>query len=212
MEETLADFSNLEIIVGTVAVSIAILVFAITWRYNSRNEEFRALMQVVPLLSDRKHRLARETMYNRYRDYCNDKADYFDANYIDDSTKMSLKEATGIVRSDLEQVGVLIYKTLTLNDLEIENCDKTWKIFRKGFLSKNLFFNMFSGVVVSSWYALENKIRYDRDTIRGQTFMLYFEKLKIDAEKYRKDNKLGDSEMEQLHKKQLEKQKKSENS
>ena len=71
---------------------------------------------------------------------------------------------------------------------------------------------MFSGVVVSSWIALENKIQDERDTIRGKAFMLYFEKLKVDAEKYRKDHKLGDSEMEQLHKKQLEKQKKSKNS
>jgi len=144
-------------------------------------------------------------MYNWYRDYCNGKTDYnFGAKDSDKTTDMEFKKATGITRSDLEQVGVLIYKTLTLDDFEKENCDTVW-IFRKGFLSKNLFFSMFSGVVVNSWYALENKIQDERETKRGKAFMLYFEKLKIDAEKYRKDNKLGYSEMEQLHKKQLKK-------
>ena len=144
--------------------------------YNKRILQSNTFTTIFKMLSEKEHWEARKNVIKSYKEFI-----------AKDEPDMSLfdEEEMRLIRSDFDQVGMLIYKEITKDKVGKENLDRN--IFRrsKGFIPKNLFFEGFSGSVINSWYALEYIIKFQRKHVYSDRFMLFFEQLFEDAKKFR---------------------------
>jgi hypothetical protein len=135
------------------------LVVAIVY-FQSRQRKFAGLMEIFKLLNGKEQREARAMLFEAYRKY---KETGNDSIFDDES----YKEYVNRTISDFNQVGALV---------------------KKGLVSTNLFLDVYWNVTLRCWNASEVIIRKRRESRNYDDYMISFEALAIDAERYRSKN------------------------
>lgn len=167
---------------GIVGIAIisgiagALIVSATNAHYQRNNLQVNTFTTIFKMLSDKEHWTARRNVLKSYQEFIKN-----------ETPDLSLfnEEDMRIVRSDFDQIGVMIYKKITKEQVGDKHLDENSIGFSKGFIPKNLFFEEFSGSVVNSWHALEYIIKFQRHHTYSERFMLFFEQLFEDAKDYR---------------------------
>jgi len=142
--------------------------------YNKRTLQSNTFTTIFKMLSEKEHWEARKSVLKSYKEFIKN-----------EKPNMSLfdEEQMRIVRSDFDQIGMLIYKEIIKEQIGDDGLDHDTLGISKGFIPKKLFFEGFSGSVINSWYALEYIIKFQRHHINSDRFMLFFEQLFEDAKK-----------------------------
>jgi hypothetical protein len=145
----------------------AVLVSAITFRYQRKQYRFSALVEVFKLLNDEKHRVARRVVYSFHkgREDCVGRLSLLDLGFTEETPKIHIiKEYQAIVRNDFNQIGSLITNNL---------------------LPEEAFMDTYWYTILRCWMALERDINEERN-IRGHPgYMKNFEELSRSADRYR---------------------------
>jgi hypothetical protein len=133
------------------------LVVAIVY-FQSRQRKFTGLIEIFKLLNGKEQREARAMLFEAYRKYKESGDDsIFDTEFYRESVNRTL--------SDFNEVGALV---------------------RKGLVSTSLFLDVYWNITLRSWNA-SKVIIYNRRTSRNyDDYMINFEVLARDAERYRK--------------------------
>ena len=133
------------------------LVVAIVY-FQSRQRKFTGLMEIFKLLNGKEQREARAMLFEAYRKYKESGDDsIFDTEFYREYVNRTL--------SDFNEVGALV---------------------RKGLVSTSLFLDVYWNITLRSWNA-SKVIIYKRRTSRNyDDYMINFEMLARDAERYRK--------------------------
>jgi type IV secretory pathway VirB4 component len=133
------------------------LVVAIVY-FQSRQRKFTGLIEIFKLLNGKEQREARAMLFEAYRKYEETGDDsIFDTEFYREYVNRTL--------SDFNEVGALV---------------------RKGLVSTSLFLDVYWNITLRSWNA-SKVIIYKRRTSRNyDDYMINFEMLARDAERYRK--------------------------
>jgi len=153
----------------------SLIAFTLSY-YNKRTLQSNTFTTIFKMLSEKEHWEARKNILKSYKKFI--KNDEPDLSLFDE-------EHMRIVRSDFDQVGMLIYKEITKDKVGTKNLDQNRFGRSKGFIPKNLFLEGFAGSVINSWYALEYIIKFQRKHIYSDRSMLFFEQLFEDAKIFR---------------------------
>jgi hypothetical protein len=132
------------------------LVVAIVY-FQSRQRKFAGLMEIFKLLNGKEQREARAMLFEAYRKY-REKGDdsIFDNEFY--------KEYVNRTISDFNEVGALV---------------------KKGLVSTNLFLDVYWNITLRCWNASEVIIHKRRKSRNYDDYMISFEALAIDAQRYR---------------------------
>jgi hypothetical protein len=133
------------------------LVVAVVY-FQSRQRKFAGLMEIFKLLNGKEQREARAMLFEAYRKYKEtDNDSIFDDEFY--------KEYVNRTISDFNEVGALV---------------------KAGLVSTNLFLDVYWNITLRSWNASRVIIKKRRITRNYDEYMINFEVLANDAEKYRK--------------------------
>lgn len=132
------------------------LVVAIVY-FQSRQRKFAGLIEIFKLLNGKEQREARAMLFEAYRKY----KETGDDSIFDDK---SYKEYVNRTISDFNEVGSLV---------------------KKGLVSTNLFLDVYWNVTLRCWNASEVIIHKRRKSRNYDDYMISFEALAINAERYR---------------------------
>jgi hypothetical protein len=132
------------------------LVVAVVY-FQSRQRKFAGLIEIFKLLNGKEQREARAMLFEAYRRYKETGDDsIFDDEYY--------KEFVNRTISDFNEVGALV---------------------KKGLVSTNLFLDVYWNITLRSWNASRIIIKKRRISRNYDEYMINFEVLANDAEKYR---------------------------
>jgi hypothetical protein len=132
------------------------LVVAVVY-FQSRQRKFAALIEIFKLLNGREQREARAMLFEAYRKYQETGDDsIFDYGLY--------KEHVNRTISDFNEVGALV---------------------KKGLVSTNLFLDVYWNITLRSWTASRVTIHKRRVLRNYDQYMINFEKLASDAERYK---------------------------
>lgn len=132
------------------------LVVAIVY-FQSRQRKFAGLIEIFKLLNGKEQREARAMLFEAYRKY----KETGDDSIFDD---ISYKEYVNRTISDFNEVGALV---------------------KKGLVSTNLFLDVYWNVTIRCWNASEVIIHKRRKSRNYDEYMISFEALAKDADRYR---------------------------
>lgn len=132
------------------------LVVAIVY-FQSRQRKFAGLIEIFKLLNGKEQREARAMLFEAYRKY----KETGDDSIFDD---ISYKEYVNRTISDFNEVGALV---------------------KKGLVSTNLFLDVYWNVTIRCWNASEVIIHKRRKSRNYDEYMISFETLAKDADRYR---------------------------
>lgn len=152
---------------GTLAVAIATIITIIT---NNKKQDMQiklldkqnqttAMLEVFKLLNSEEHRLARKWTYQAFRGY----KIKLDRNIFGNRMYYRYVE---MVRADFDHLGSLI-----INEL----------------VPKKMFFDVYASTVIICWKVLEVNIEDERTKRNTQTYMIFFDWLRKEAEIYWKE-------------------------
>jgi hypothetical protein len=175
---------------GLAGATIVALVNAY---YQRKNLEFNTLTRIFDLLADKDHRDARKVVFKAFEEYVKgDKPNLIIFEKIEEDVE--------IVRSDYDQIGILIYKHIDKAGKYTLNLNKRGS----GYVPKEVFFEAWAGSVVNSWFALEHFIEYQRgEKFSEKRFMLFFQHLASEALEFHKSK--GSSKIQKLKEENKEK-------
>jgi len=132
------------------------LVVAVVY-FQSRQRKFAGLMEIFKLLNGKEQREARAMLFEAYRKYKETGNDsIFDDEFY--------KEYVNRTISDFNEVGALV---------------------KKGLVSTNLFLDVYWNITLRSWNASRIIIQKRRTSRNYNEYMINFEVLANDAEKYK---------------------------
>lgn len=132
------------------------LVVAVVY-FQSRQRKFAGLIEIFKLLNGREQREARAMLFEAYRKY----QEKGDDSIFDDG---SYKEHVNRTISDFNEVGALV---------------------KKGLVSTSLFLDVYWNITLRSWNASRVIIRKRRAIRNYDQYMINFEILASDAERYK---------------------------
>jgi hypothetical protein len=132
------------------------LVVAVVY-FQSRQRKFAGLIEIFKLLNGKEQREARAMLFEAYRRY----KETGDNSIFDDEY---YKEFVNRTISDFNEVGALV---------------------KKGLVSTNLFLDVYWNITLRSWNASRIIIKKRRISRNYDEYMINFEVLANDAEKYR---------------------------
>ncbi len=156
-------------------LSGSIIVASVMAYYNKRSLQSNTFTTIFKMLTEKDHWEARRNVVKSYKEFIKkDEPDLklFDENYM------------RLVRSDFDQIGMLIYREIVKEQIGDKELDKNSVRWPKGFIDKDLFLEGFSGSVINSWYALEYVIKFHRVHVNSERYMLFFEQLFEDAKDF----------------------------
>jgi hypothetical protein len=133
------------------------LVVAVVY-FQSRQRKFAGLIEIFKLLNGKEQREARAMLFEAYRKY----KDTGDDSIFDDEF---YKEYVNRTISDFNEVGALV---------------------KKGLVSTNLFLDVYWNITLRSWNASRIIIQRRRVSRNYDEYMINFEVLATDAEKFKK--------------------------
>ena len=169
--------ASLIIIAIISGLSGSIIVASVMAYYNKRSLQSNTFTTIFKMLTEKDHWEARRNVVKSYKEFIKkDEPDLklFDENYM------------RLVRSDLDQIGMLIYREIVKEQIGDKELDKNSVHWPKGFIDKDLFLEGFSGSVINSWYALEYVIKFGREHVNSERYMLFFQQLFEDAKEFQK--------------------------
>ena len=133
------------------------LVVAVVY-FQSRQRKFAGLIEIFKLLNGKEQREARAMLFEAYRKY----KETGDDSIFDDEF---YKEYVNRTISDFNEVGALV---------------------KKGLVSTNLFLDVYWNITLRSWNASRIIIQKRRVSRKYDEYMINFEVLATDAEKFKK--------------------------
>ena len=133
------------------------LVVAVVY-FQSRQRKFAGLIEIFKLLNGKEQREARAMLFEAYRKY----KETGDDSIFDDEF---YKESVNRTISDFNEVGALV---------------------KKGLVSTNLFLDVYWNITLRSWNASRIIIQKRRVSRNYDEYMINFEVLATDAEKFKK--------------------------
>lgn len=185
------------LVVSIISVGTGIFVGFVSWRYQRKNLEFNALTRVFDILGNEEHRRARECVINAF-------LKYVDENESNLELFKVIENKIEIVRTDYDQIGVLIYKHIDEDNLGDKNQDRGFFHTRKGYLPKEDFFEAYAGSVINNWCALEHFIESQKGTkFSDKRFVVFFNHLYIDAKRFQE--KKGESNVQRKYRENSDK-------
>ena len=122
------DIIGIAIISG---IGGAVLVSTTNAYFQRRNLQFNTFATIFKMLSDKDHWTARRNVLKSYKKLI--EKENPDLSVFDE-------EDMRIVRSDFDQIGVLIYKEITEDKIGKRNLDKNFLRMSKGFIPMNFVF------------------------------------------------------------------------
>ncbi len=135
---------------------------------NKKLIETFVLMEVLKILRDEKSRKARKAIYENYLDSISQHKKPF--------RNKQIQKFIDKIEGDFDEIGFLM---------------------EHGFLNSNPFMELYSDVICRMWEILQDGIEIERKQrkvvnkrSKNDEFLQFFEKLSINAQKYRKKNRL----------------------
>ena len=141
--------------------------------YQRKNLQFNTITRIFDLLQNEKHRDARRCVFHAFEEFVKEEKPNFSLFEV-------IEDKVEIVRTDFDQIGVLIYGNVEEEDGKL----KVRRFGQKGYIPKDIFFQAYAGSVVNSWISLKHFLNYQRKTKFSLRFMVFFEKLAEEADEF----------------------------